>query len=214
MEIHAPHHPIMSVREFLVHLAMVTLGILIALGLEQSVEVYHHRELAQEARANMLTELSENKKELESHLSGLPKLQKDRENDLAVVNQLLARKPLQELSMGLSFSGSTLSSASWTTASTVGALAYMEYDEVKRFAEAYKLQEFFDNLQHEEVRDVQRGVGLLGSLKEGPEKIPPEELRALKAQLQQSSAALTVLDQLGRQLDTEYDKVLSRKNEK
>ena len=34
MEIHAPHQPILSVKEALVHLTIVTVGILIALSLE------------------------------------------------------------------------------------------------------------------------------------------------------------------------------------
>ena len=34
MEIHAPHKPILTVTEALVHLAIVTVGVLIALSLE------------------------------------------------------------------------------------------------------------------------------------------------------------------------------------
>ena len=211
MEIHAPHEPILSFREFLVHLSMVTVGILIALGLEQSVEAYHRHELAEEAKSNMTTEIADNKRELDTHLSGLDKIQKQRDDDLKVIDQLLAHQHLHELSMGLSFSGPSLNSASWTTASSVGALAYMEYGTVKRFAEVYKLQELYERLQNDEINDVQKGVGLLASLRDGPEKVSDGELRAIKLQLQQGTAALTVIGQVGQQLSAEYGKVLAKK---
>src|SRR6266850_642218 len=38
MEIHAPHHPVLTVKEALVHLAIITTGILIALSLEGALE--------------------------------------------------------------------------------------------------------------------------------------------------------------------------------
>jgi hypothetical protein len=48
IDIHPPHHSATTRREFFVHLCIVILGILIAIGLEQTVEVIHH---AQERRA-------------------------------------------------------------------------------------------------------------------------------------------------------------------
>jgi len=207
MEVHAPHHPIMSMREFLVHLSMVTIGILIALGLEQSVEAYHHHELAEEARRNIQTELRDNRKELEEHLAKIAGFKKQRADDIDVVDQFLAHKKLNEVSMALNFSGATLSSASWSTASTVGAMVYMDYAEVKEFAEVYKKQEFFDRLQDEQVRYVQVGLGIMQSFS-GPQKPSDEELRSLRTQLLQSEAGLEVLRQLGEQLDSEYVKAL------
>ncbi len=42
MEVHAPHQPLNTWREFWIHLGTITVGLLIALGLEQTVE-YGHR---------------------------------------------------------------------------------------------------------------------------------------------------------------------------
>ena len=206
MEIHAPHHPIMSVREFLVHLSMVTLGILIALGLEQSVEAYHHRELASEARENIRSEIRDNKKELDKHLADLTRLEKERADDLAVIEKVLAHEKLKEMSMSINFYGATFSSASWSTASTVGALVYMPYGEVKKFAGAYKKQEFYDQLQNEQIRMVQVGLGMMSTFSAG--KPSDDELRAIRNQLLQSNAGLIVLDQLGKQLSAEYEQAL------
>lgn len=210
MEIHAPHEPILTFREFMVHLLVVTVGILIALGLEQSVEVFHHHLLAAEARENMLSEIADNQKELQSALAKIPAMQKNRKDDLAVLAQLMEHKHLKDVSMSLSFSGPTINSASWTTASTVGALSFMDYGEVKRFAEIYKLQDLYDRLVSDQITGVQNGVGLMNGLQGGPEKLDDAELHSLKTELEKSQASLTVLEQVGKQLDAQYTKVLHK----
>src|ERR1700710_1619823 len=43
MEVHPPHHPLHSWTDFFIHIATITVGLLIAIGLEQSVEALHHR---------------------------------------------------------------------------------------------------------------------------------------------------------------------------
>ena len=43
MEVHAPEHAIHTWRDFFIHMATICLGLLIAIGLEQTVEWMHHR---------------------------------------------------------------------------------------------------------------------------------------------------------------------------
>ena len=42
MDVHAPHEPIHSWKDFWIHLGTITIGLLIAISLEQSVEALHH----------------------------------------------------------------------------------------------------------------------------------------------------------------------------
>lgn len=68
IDIHPPQHAPMTRREFFVHLLIVILGILIAIGLEQTVEVIHH---AHERRAlieNFHQECADNLKVFELDL--------------------------------------------------------------------------------------------------------------------------------------------------
>jgi hypothetical protein len=60
IDIHPPQHAPMTKRDFFVHLFIVVLGILIAIGLEQAVEYLHHRHQLQEARAALAEEHQEN----------------------------------------------------------------------------------------------------------------------------------------------------------
>lgn len=43
LDVHAPHEPIHTWRNFLSHIAAIVVGWLIAVGLEQTVEFFHHR---------------------------------------------------------------------------------------------------------------------------------------------------------------------------
>jgi hypothetical protein len=42
MDVHAPHEPLHTWRDFWIHLGTITIGLLIAISLEQSVESLHH----------------------------------------------------------------------------------------------------------------------------------------------------------------------------
>jgi len=44
IEVHAPHESVHTWKDFLIHIATIILGLLIAIGLEQTVEWFHHRD--------------------------------------------------------------------------------------------------------------------------------------------------------------------------
>ena len=60
MDIHPPHHPIRSVRDFLLQIFTVTCGIIIALSLESLLVWNNDRELARVTRADFRAELTAN----------------------------------------------------------------------------------------------------------------------------------------------------------
>jgi hypothetical protein len=60
IDIHPPQHAPMTKREFFVHLFIVILGILIAIGLEQTVEALHHRDEREALIENFHRECSDN----------------------------------------------------------------------------------------------------------------------------------------------------------
>jgi hypothetical protein len=59
MEIHGPEGPTKSFKDFAIHILIVTIGILIALGLEGIRETIHEHRLVREARENFRAELEE-----------------------------------------------------------------------------------------------------------------------------------------------------------
>jgi hypothetical protein len=43
LDVHPPHHPTHTWRDFFIHIATIVVGLLIAIALEQTVEFFHHR---------------------------------------------------------------------------------------------------------------------------------------------------------------------------
>ena len=60
LDVHPAHHAATTWHEFLVHIATIVLGLLIAVGLEQTVEYVHHRIQARETRENLQQEIAKN----------------------------------------------------------------------------------------------------------------------------------------------------------
>jgi hypothetical protein len=51
LDVHPPEHPAHSWKDFFIHIATIVVGLLIAVGLEQTVEWVHHRHQLAEVRA-------------------------------------------------------------------------------------------------------------------------------------------------------------------
>ncbi len=63
LDVHAPHRTVHTWKDFIIHIATITIGLLIAIGLEKTVELFHHRHqspvgldlLKQESDKNRIT---------------------------------------------------------------------------------------------------------------------------------------------------------------
>src|SRR5213082_3321100 len=62
IEVHPPHQDVHSWTQFFIHIAAITIGLLIAIGLEQTVVYFHHRHQLQEARRELAVELEATRK--------------------------------------------------------------------------------------------------------------------------------------------------------
>jgi hypothetical protein len=71
MEAHPILHPIRSLKEALVHVGIVTIGIVIALSFEGVLEWFHNRALVAEARENLRNEIVNNQKDVQLVLKSL-----------------------------------------------------------------------------------------------------------------------------------------------
>ena len=60
LDVHAPHQAVRSWMDFLVHIIAITIGLLIAIGLEQAVEYVHHRHQREQIEQQMHTVFSAN----------------------------------------------------------------------------------------------------------------------------------------------------------
>src|SRR5262249_12875210 len=162
-------------------LVTITAGVLIALSFEGLREWNHNRSLANEARANIVRELTANKKAVDHDIEAASKRRGDVDHTLQLTEDILKGKTPTDASMHLGFNYGDLSIASWQTAEHTGALGHMEYAEVQRFAAAYVLQEMYETQRRRSFADVSSATSAIAG--RDPTTAPKAEIEQFRATL-------------------------------
>ena len=179
MEVHPPHAPAHSVKDFLIQLLTITTGVLIALSIEGLTEWNHHRLLVREAKETIGREIADNKSALARHFSEWDRSTEGIDKALQLANELLATRKTDIHTIELGYHLSSLSDASWRTAERTGALAYMDYADVQDYAKLYGEQDLYVSQQR---RVLDRTVSALSMVTGGdPDKAPPNDLERFRA---------------------------------
>jgi hypothetical protein len=221
VEVHAPEHPILTLKQAAVHLAIVTAGVLIALSFEGILEWSHHRSLVREAKANLTSELQANKKELERFIGKIGPMRDKLLQTVAVVNAPSAPGNLEEAAslfrpgsnpnyIMIPYDRAELGAASRTTAEITGAFALMEYGEVTKYATVYDRQALFNKVQ-DDVLSSALSAASLGLILDF-QKASPAELQDVKRQLRLALGNVFAVEEIGRALAAAYDRALDESN--
>jgi hypothetical protein len=208
MEIHAPDHPITSWKDTAKHLAIITAGVLIALALEGVVAWGDHRLLVREATANLTSEIRANRKELEGMFADIDKELKQlyAADDLA--EQVINGTPPKKMEIFLSSNTAELKNAAVTTSQITGAFGFMEYREVRRYADVYDLQAQFMRIQEREGEKFQSVLGFVHRLS-SPKLPPAAAIEEWRGQISSLGASLFLREQMARALLKRYDELLN-----
>jgi cell division protein FtsB len=153
LDVHAPEHGINGVRDFFLHLFTITIGLLIALGLEAGVEAIHHRHQREEAETLIRREIQNNLAQLHD---GAPVATAELHQMTAVLQTLEDRAQSQPGVLhenDFIFHEAPIQDAAWRTANSTGALTYMDYKEVERFSDAYKEQALLQTMEEQALED-------------------------------------------------------------
>lgn len=208
MEIHPPKKPFHSLKEFLRELIIIIAGILIALSFDGLVAWRHHRNLAHEASANIITEVRENQKELNTELKDLDRMQQQSEALIEMVHKVELNRNAQVHQFQLVWSFAELHATSWDTAARTGALSYMPYAEVKRYTEVYDLQRAFVDLQQRGFNSALEVEGLVTLMGRKPKTFTPAELADAERRLGIAISNVRAMQQLATVLEKRYAEVL------
>ena len=158
MEVHPPEHGIHSWRDFLVHMGTITLGLLIALGLEAAVEALHRHHQMQEARERIDHEIAGNRGVIAKDRDNMKQaMERTRGN----INVLDAPGDPDTTKLHFGWTWEDPQNSAWDTARATGALALLPYDQAQHYADIYDQQE----LVREAAKDyVQKQVHLVTPL--------------------------------------------------
>jgi hypothetical protein len=138
MDIHPPSGPTHSFKDFAIHILIVTIGILIALGLEGVRENRKEHQQVAEARASFQRELRLNQRQLKVEMAGVRKVDADLKTALTMLpDAAKAPAELAKQVAGLDPGFNIFRTTAWDAAIASGVLSHMDEDEVNRFDEAY-----------------------------------------------------------------------------
>jgi hypothetical protein len=208
MEIHGPEGPTNSFKDFAIHIVIVTIGILIALGLEGVREAIYVRRVVRDARENFHVELVGNRRNLDREL-------KNDTETLAQLDQIIAdlpklRKDPVEFRKRVAIvypSGYLFSSSRWESALSTGALGHMSVDEVNQYAEVNFLVHAYTNLESQANTDWQQ----LESFVSGHENPNPQEMNTGAEKLYLYRADTRSLKQVAEEFSGSLNNALDKK---
>jgi hypothetical protein len=208
MDIHGPEGPTNSFKDFAVHIVIVTIGILIALGLEGIREAIYVRHIVRDARENFNVELVGNRRNLDREL-------KNDTETLAKLDQIIAdlpklRKNPTELRARVAKvypSGYFFSSSRWESALSTGALGHMSVDEVNQYAEVNFLVHVYTNLESQANIDWQH-LEAFFSANESPN---PQDMNTGVEKLYLYRADTRSLKQVAEEFSNSLNEALARK---
>ena len=204
MEVHPPHEPVHSWREALIHIGLMTVGLFIALMLEGLVEYLHHKELVHEARENIRRELEDNHKAAQANIASLSQNADKVKAGLTTLRFMQSHPDAHNQTIGYNMEFSGLSDAAWRTARDTGALGYMPYDEVQRYAGLYGFQDLISNQAGIIVTREAETLAPIIASGEHFEKIPKEQYSDMLRSTASNYMDVTILQQLVRGLDAQY----------
>ena len=141
MDVHAPHEPIHSWRDAALHLAIVTVGLFIALSLEALVEHLHNRHLVAEARTNIREELQINHEATQDDIHRVQLTIDGFRANIDTIHRLQTDPKNFHGSITNTMSFNSLNDAAWRTARDTGALSFMPYKEIQRYSDLYFLED-------------------------------------------------------------------------
>lgn len=190
MDLHVPEGPVRSIKDFLIHIGIVTLGILIALGLEQVVEAHHRAHLAQEAVDGFRRELTSDTADLKEVLASNPAV---RQKIADWIADLASASP-HEMDKYPGVHLDILSDAAWDTAMATQALGELPYERAHLYALAYDSLRLFIDAQRRGLSDWQ-DVHAFGK---DPAAMTADQRRTLIERLRRYESDLDVIESAGK----------------
>ncbi len=163
LDVHPPHDSVHTWKSFFIHIATITIGLLIAVCLEKAVEYFHHRHQAHEGIAMLLREVQANRKKLDfnsrinewaerQHRADLGVLQRLRQGTLKPGDRLMYVRPYSQLM-----------DSQWRVVHESNAGSYIPYELMALFGNLYDAQDYLNKTANDASYDLQRAMATLNT---------------------------------------------------
>ncbi len=172
MDIEGPDSPIRSIRDFATHIATVTIGILIALGLDALVDGHRNHELVEHTRADFRAEFTTNRAAVVADLKRTVPVKAELEGLIAYGQARIAGQEAAAPPLPTTRAFAFFNATAWQTAVATQALIHMPFKETGLIATAQAKQTALNTLQNR-AEDGWFDLAAYGD----PRAVPKEELR-------------------------------------
>ncbi|HZE42737.1 MAG TPA: hypothetical protein VE058_03070 [Steroidobacteraceae bacterium] len=210
MDVHPPHGPIRSWKDFTLHLLTITIGLLIALTLEAAVESMHHRHMVKEARANLRREIVENQKLYTENLRSLQAKMVELQEDIDQLRELRAGRTPEHFDVLWSFAWNGFVDSAWTSARDIGAVGYMQPEVVEEYSGLYRQQTFVNAAGASILLDEAKAAApsLLAKNRKDPKELLPGDIQAMLLSAAELQGRVKIVQLMMKTLDDDYTALL------
>jgi len=181
IEVHPPHETIHTVKDFLIHIAAIAVGLLLAIGLEQTVEYFHHLREVKEIREALQQERQRNRAFYNVNTAGFRYEAEELENNLHVFVFLQQHPgtPEEKLPgvLAWGFAHAPITASAWKNAQQTQVLGYMPSEETEANAQLYVLLDLVDK-DALSAMDAEDRAGSYASVDPNPSHMTPTQVAA------------------------------------
>ena len=178
MDLHPPHQPIHTLKDFLLHLLTITVGLFIALTLEAAVESLHHRHLVRDARTNLDREIAANHKQYAVNAQWIAENREQLGSDIAQLRDLRNGKKLDHPNLSWHWQWNSFSGIALRAARDSGAVSYMKPDLISSYSLIY-LQQDYVNATALEIVNEESKAGAALTAAGDPSNLTAAEIQTL-----------------------------------
>ena len=133
IDIHPPHEAAHTWKDFFIHIATIVVGLIIAVGLEQTIELIHHHHQITETREALHHERLENYARLQHYVKLFHQASASQQADMAILISLQHPSPNPTLAanhLHWAINRNQFETSAWQTAQSSGVLTLMPPNEV------------------------------------------------------------------------------------
>jgi hypothetical protein len=210
MDVHPPHEPIRSWKDFTLHLLTITVGLLMALALEAAVQSLHHRHMVKEARANLRREMVENQRLYTQNLRSVQTELVQLEQNIEQLRELRAGKTPEHFDLQWDFGWNGFVESAWMSARDIGAIGYMQPDVIEEYSGLYRQQAFVNETGLSIFFDQAKAAAPLLTVKDhkNPKELSSGDIQAMLLSAAELEGRVKTLQAIMKWLDIDYAALL------
>lgn len=191
LDVHAPHPTEHTWKGFLVHIAAIAIGLLLALALERLAEYVHERRQLTEARRELAGEVAENRRVWTINVTEASRIQQELDADLRLIQTVRSHSPVGNGKFDYSVHFFAVLDGSWQAVRQSGSLGLMPHRELQTYAWFHGILASIMESMHAFETTLHIGGAIAASAP--PEKLSEHDLNELADKTMEAQGRLVNL---------------------